>query len=245
MKELAVGNGVRALVLGLICAGAMVSGATADTGSRDIAGVWWARTSTPHLVPMNGEPLPFTPAGQARYASNIAGLKSGAMTDEAVHLCVPEGMPRALTSAYPFQIILTPGQVTFAHEANRAYRQVAFTDKHADPKTWDPSYMGQGIANLDGDGLVIDTANLKADRIYLDSTGEPASEKLHLIEHIRLLDGGKRLEDVVTIADPVIFTKPWSARLVFQRRDDVRLKTDWVCGERHRDVSAHMARTGQ
>ena len=88
------------------------------------------------------------------------------------------------------------------------------------------------------DVLVIDSANFKADKIYLDSTGVPVSEGLHLVERIRLLDGGRRLEDVMTISDPAIFIHPWSARRVFERRDDIQVKTDWVCGEPHRDISS-------
>jgi hypothetical protein len=203
------------------------------TPSPDIAGVWWSRTYQPRLLPADGAPLPFTPEGRARYEKIAAGLKSGSIVDEAVHTCLPEGMPRAMTGAYPFQIISSPGQITFAHQANRAYRMVQFADQHEDPKVWDPSYMGDGIAKWDGDTLIIDSTNFKSDRIYLDSSGLPASDQLHLVERLRLINGGKELEDLITIEDPVIFTKTWTARLKFSRRDDMQLKTDWVCGEKH------------
>jgi hypothetical protein len=206
--------------------------------------MWWTRTYQPRLLPADGQPLPFTAEGRARYETVAAGLKAGTVRDDAVYLCLPEGMPRAMTSAYPFQIIVTPGQITFAHEANRAYRIVSLDQEHADPKKWDPSYMGDAVGHWDRDTLVIDSTNFKADRIYLDATGLPASDQLHLIEHLRLVDRN-RLEELITIDDPVVFTKPWTARLTFARHDEIQLKTDWVCGEKHRDVSAIIGRAAK
>ena len=224
------------LALGLTASTTLSS--AADRNARDLAGVWRAKASVARLMPMDGKALPFTAEGRARYEKISAGLKSGVIVDQAVYLCLPEGMPRAMTSAYPFQIMLTPGQLTFAHEANPFYRIVNLTDKHADPNFWDPSYMGDGIAKWQGDKLVIDSTNFKAERIYLDASGLPVSDQLHLTERIRLIDGGKQLEDLITVTDPVIFAKPWTARRTFERRDDIELKTDWMCGEPHRDVSA-------
>ena len=225
--------------LGWTCTG--MEPARAGVAAADLhalSGVWWTQGYSPKLSPIGGGPLPFTKEGRTRYEAIVAGLKAGTVVDRAATLCRPEGMPRAMTSPFPFQIITTPGQITFAHEANRAYRMVRIADSHADPDRWDPSYMGEGIAKWRGDTLDIDSTNFKADKIYLDASGVPASDKLHLVEHIRLIDGGRRLEDLITIQDSVIFTGPWTTRLVFERRDDVRLQTDWVCGERHRDVSS-------
>jgi hypothetical protein len=132
--------------------------------------------------------------------------------------------------------------VTFLYEENRAFRIVRVAAQHADPADWDPSYMGDGIASwTDGPALVIDSTNFKSDRMYLDPTGVPVSDKLHVVERLTLKSGGKELEDLITIDDPVIFSKPWTARRSYERRDDVELKTDWVCGEKHRDVSAVMS----
>jgi hypothetical protein len=40
----------------------------------------------------------------------------------------------------------------------------------------------------------------------------------------------------VTIHDPAVFTKDWTARFVYQARPDIRIM-DWNCGEKHRDLS--------
>lgn len=227
-----------AIAVPAILTAALPGSAASGASPRDLAGVWWTTAYRPRLVPADGKPIPFSAEGRARYAATMAGLKSGALVDQTDYLCLPPGMPRAMTSAYPFQIMTTPGFAVFAYEANRAYRLVRFTDKHANPDTWDPSYMGESIASWRGDTLVVDSANFKADKIYLDATGIPASDRLHLIERLRLLNGGKELEEVVTIEDPGMFTRPWTVRMRYRRRDDIQLRTDWVCGEPHRDVSA-------
>ncbi len=226
-------------------AAALVGVITAIVGSADLAraatpalsGVWLRVDSNQELRADGKEGLPFTPRGLAEYTRIKADLKSGKLQDLTTELCLPEGMPRALLGPYPMQIITTPGQITFAHEANRAFRTVQLTKAHADPAIWDPSYMGDGIGTWQGDTLKIDSTNFKSDQIYLDATGLPASPRLHVVENIRLTQNGQQLEDVVTIDDPDTFTRPWTSRQVFVRRPDIDLRTDWVCGEPHRDLS--------
>lgn len=221
---------------GFALASTLAAAASPDPAA--FSGVWWNKAAVARLLPADGSALPFTSEGRARYQKNVAGLKDGSIVDKAVYLCVGDGMPRAMTSAYPFQIMMTPGQVTFAHEINPFYRTVKFTSEHADTEEWDPSYMGDGIASWRGASLVIDSTNFNAERIYLDATGLPASEKLHLIEKIELGNGGKQLREVITVDDPVIFTRPWTARLNYERRPDIALKTDTACGEPRRDLAA-------
>jgi hypothetical protein len=96
-------------------------------------------------------------------------------------------------------------------------------------------WNGDEIAHWEGDTLVVDTVNLN-DRTFVDATGLPHSTALHVTERLRLLDGGNELEDVITLEDPVIFTKPWRARFVYERRNDIHID-EFVCGERHRDLS--------
>jgi len=50
------------------------------------------------------------------------------------------------------------------------------------------------------------------------------------------LDAGKRLEDVVTIHDPIYYTRDFVARYVYENHSDMRMM-EYVCGEKHRDIS--------
>jgi len=204
--------------------------------NQDLTGVWWASTMPTGLKPMDGSAIPFTAEGRKKYAEVQAGLKSGKIVDRARDICLPQGLPRAFATAYPIQVMTIPSQTVFFFEENRQVHHLKYAAKHNDPEFWDPSYMGDTIAHWEGDTLVADTTNFN-DESYLDPSGIPHSDKLRVGQRIRKINGGKQLEVVATIEDPDIFTKPWSARFVYDRRDDVRVATDWVCGEPHRNVS--------
>ena len=226
-----------ALLLGLapLLCGVQAVGA-AEVPLQNFSGVWINKLPLAQVRPFQGGALPLTAEGKSRYEATRSDRNSGQQVDEARHLCLPEGMPRALNSPYPMQIMVTPGQVTFFHEANRAYRMVHLDRPHADPGVWDPTYMGEGTARYSSGVLVIDSLNYKGGRVFLDETGLPVSDALHLTEQLRLLDNGQTLEDLVTIDDPRNYSRTWQLRFVFARRDDVQVRTDWVCGEAHRPL---------
>lgn len=214
------------------CASAMA----AEGGATRLDGVWQVAHYQPRLVPADGAAVPFTPAGLARYQANVAALKRNPQADPAQANCLPQGTPHSLVGPYPFEIDQSGEQLVFLHEANRQFRIVLLQKAHNDPELWDPSYMGDGIGHWDHDALVIDSSNF-LDETWLDDAGLPHSDQLHTLERLRLLKGGQQLEARVTIEDPATFTRPWSARLLFERRPDITLATDWVCGEAHRKLA--------
>ena len=179
----------------------------------------------------------YTAAGKAAYDKNVAGLKDGSVLDTARRFCVPDGIPRLLGTPYPFEIVQTPGQTTIINELNHAIRVVAM-DKPI-PKDEDliayPYYNGHSVGRWEGDTLTIESAGFN-DKTFIDATGAPHSDEIKTVERIRKINGGRQLEDVVTVHDPQMFTRDWSARFVYDKRDDVRLE-DYVCGEKHRDLS--------
>jgi hypothetical protein len=211
--------------------------AGAASAAPDISDVWWAKTYSLALRPMDGSPLPLTAQGRAKFEASRAAIKRDKKLDTGKYLCTPIGVPRAMLTAYPIQILQTPQQTTIFLEQNRDPRIVKMTGKHADPKFWDPSYMGESIGHWEGDTLVIDTTNFNP-KTFIDGTGLPHSDKLHVVERLRPVDGGKRLVDEITVDDPVMFTHPWKAQVSFERRPDIRIRTDWICGEPHRDISS-------
>jgi hypothetical protein len=209
----------------------------APTTTGDIAGIWQVTRYVEHLTPIDGGSIPFTPAGLARYESIEKQLQENPATDAAQTSCVPQGVPRSLASPYPFSIVQSEHQTVIVHEVNREFRIVLLQPQHNDPGLWDPSYMGDGIGSWDHGVFVIDSTNF-LDSTWLDDSGVPHSDQLHTVERLRTVDSGRRLEDVVTIEDAKTFTRPWTVRLLFDRRPRVFLTTDWVCGESHRDVSS-------
>ena len=61
------------------------------------------------------------------------------------------------------------------------------------------------------------------------SGGLPHSDALHVVERFRRLDRDT-LEDEVTIDDPKTYTKPWTAKKVFERKPGWDIQ-EYVCAE--------------
>jgi hypothetical protein len=201
---------------------------------RDLSGVWWTRSNDATYRPLQGE-IPFTAAGRKIYAANAAGLKAGTIDDPSRSRCLAPGPSRVMSAPYPMHIIQSSGSVTILPEAWHAYRQIVLGGEHTAVEDIDPTFMGESVGRWEGDTLVIDTIGLKDD-VWLDSTGIPHSEDLHIVERIRKLPGGAQFENVMTFSDAKIFTRPWSARRVYEWRPDIQL-TDYFCGDSNRDIT--------
>jgi hypothetical protein len=206
------------------------------TPAMNISGVWWTQSYSAKIQPLGGGELPLSDKGKAQYARNIAGLKNGTLPDEARHLCVPDGIPRILGNPYPFQLIQTPGQVTFVYELNHVIRPVVMDTPQLSAKALEvaPYYSGHSVAHWDGETLVIETAGFN-EKTFLDATGAPHSDAMATVERMRKVND-TTLEDVITITDGEMFTAPFSARFAYDLHPEVRLE-DYVCGEKHRDIS--------
>ena len=184
---------------------------------------------------MDGDPIPFTPAGQDAYENNINGLRDGTVDDFAVTLCVPMGIVRTMGSPYPFEVIQTPGQITILMEANNVYRVIRLDSEHSEEAVEIfPGFMGDQIGYWEDDTLVVDTLGVKP-YTWLDASGAPHGYDLHTVERIRKIEGGRRLENVITVEDNEFFTMPWRVRYVYEPRPDVSIEVH-PCGV-HRDLS--------
>jgi hypothetical protein len=217
---------------------ALIGAAAGAAGVPDISGTYWATQYHAKIEPIGGGELPFTAEGKAAYEANIAGLKDGSLTDAARKYCTPDGLPRLLATPYPFEILQAPpGQITIVHELNHEIRAI-FMDRPPPSKEEMaplPLYNGHSVGHFEGDTLVIQSAGFNGGT-FLDATGAPHTDELVTTERIRRMSPSE-LEDVVTIHDPEYYSRDWQARFVYALRDDVRLE-DYVCGEKHRDLSS-------
>jgi uncharacterized protein (TIGR03435 family) len=121
--------------------------------------------------------------------------------------CFPPGVPLMQAVPAPFKIVQTPGLVVILYEGWTIYRQI-FTDGRGLPKDPNPSWMGYSVGSWNGDTLVVETAGLN-DKSWLDLTGHPHSEALHVVERFGRSDLG-RMEIQITIGDPSAYRKPWT-----------------------------------
>jgi len=204
--------------------------------NQDITGVWQTQRYYADLEDVIGGPVPFNEAGMQAWEQIQAEIASGETTDEARRVCVPDGLPRILSNPYPFQIIETPGQVTFIYELNHVIRPIKLDVEQADADTLEifPYYMGHSVGHWEGDTLVIESAGFN-ERTWLDATGKPSSWQKTTVERVRKMDEDT-LEVQITVNDPMYLTEPITATYLFDKRDDLRLQ-DYNCGDEHRDIS--------
>ena len=59
---------------------------------------------------------------------------------------------------------------------------------------------------------------------------------MRTVERLRKV-GPAQLEIVITVHDPEYYTRDWQARFVYKQHNDLRID-DYLCGEKHRDISS-------
>jgi len=192
-------------------------GATPHTqdGKVDLSGVW-VPTST--LLPSDPS---YQPAAKKIYDER----KANKGKDDPERFCLPNGAVRI--NPLPYKIVQRPEMITLLWEANtHSYRRF-FMDgrKHnldVEPESW----TGQSIAKWEGDTLVVDTIGFN-DKTWLDSTGKPHSDAMHLVERYRRPDLG-HLSVELTIEDQKAFTRPYTFTRTFTLAPGWELQ-EYVC----------------
>ena len=100
-------------------------------------------------------------------------------------------------------------------------------------------FMGNDVkatANWDGNALVVESTGFN-DRSWLDGTGHPHTEALHLTERFRRSNVG-HMDVELTIDDPKAYTKPWTVTIPMELMPDTEI-LEYVCAENEKDGS-HM-----
>jgi len=182
-------------------------------------------------------------AEQVRKAAAIS--RTGVNFPTPSNQCTPWSPPYAWR-ALEMQMVQQKDQVTIIYVGDQQIRRIRLNQQH--PAHVVPSWGGDSIGRYEGDTLVIDTVGIKFGRnSMIDNYGTPYSESLHLVERIRLIDGGaakaatekserdsgrvevwmggatidpdyeKGLEIRFTVEDPKIFTMPWSGAVTYRR----------------------------
>lgn len=119
--------------------------------------------------------------------------------------CWETGVPAFHLNPGAMRIIQTPKEVVLFLVGRT--RHIWLNVPHSrNPK---PSWYGESVGHYDGDTLVVDTIGFN-DKTFVDSYRTPHTDKLHVVERFRLIDGGNTLEVAFTVDDPGAFYKPWS-----------------------------------
>jgi len=119
--------------------------------------------------------------------------------------CWETGVPAFHLNPGNMHIIQTPKEVVLFLTGRM--RHIWLNVPHtANPK---PSWYGESVGHYEGDTLVVDTVGFN-DKTFVDSYRTPHTDRLHVVERFRLIDGGNTLEVAFTVDDPGAFYQPWS-----------------------------------
>ena len=195
---------------------------------HDISGIWepargpgdGIQANGPHDMPYDGAPEhipPYTPLGGQMQHSHkpLEGYEKvlESLSNDPRNKCDPLGFPRAdFYQLRHTQIVQTEREVILLYQFDKRWR-VIWTDGRELPKEIpSPRYYGYSVGKwVDDTTLVVDTMGTAGDeKIWLDETGRPASDAMHVQERFQRVNRNL-LELTVTVDDPKMYTRPWVA----------------------------------
>jgi len=181
---------------------------TAD-GHPDLSGVWesgGAKYILDIASDLKPGDVPFQPWAKALVDQRADGSHSG---EDPSANCLPRGVPRINASPPPWRVIQKSDIIGILYESDNTWRQI-FLDGRELGNNVLPAYLGYSTGKWDGDTLVVDTRGFNG-KTWLDQTGKPTSDALHVTERFRRTDFG-HMEIQITIDDSKVYTKPWQVK---------------------------------
>jgi hypothetical protein len=196
-------------------------------GKPDLTGVW-----------LGGPPglgdLEFQPWAAALFRERTENNRK----DWPPSYCQPAAAVPFFTGGF-FKLVHHPSTLVFIVENATQFTQMPLLDGRPErlhPAGAGPYWLGHQVGTWDGDTLVIDAIGFR-DRGWLNFSGEPHSDQLHVIERLRRPDLG-HLEIEVTLEDSKAFRKSWTGKISATLSPDIELQ-EFVCSENNRDAG-HM-----
>ena len=151
---------------------------------------------------------------QARYESD----------EQAVGDCEVPGMPYAMMSPYPIEIVEQGERLLIRGEAYDLTRTVLRATPATAPP---PSPLGMSVARFSGDELIVETSGI--DYHSYGDLGPAQSNQSHVVERFRLSADGLALDYEITVTDPVMLREPWAWGGSFIYREGAEIRP-WDCG---------------
>jgi len=165
-----------------------------------------------------------------RYNTARMNRNDGPEDSSLPERCLTGGLPEFGTNNGSFRrIVQTPGGIAIFYDVGQGQgwqRNIVMDVKPHLPGNIRQWY-GDSRGHWEGNTLVIDVTNFSVKTDYQGSR-----ENLHLIERWTRT-GPNKLEYVVTIEDPTVWTRPWTVKQEFTRQSDQdnRLYTEPRCIE--------------
>ena len=205
----------------------------------DLTGVWLHANSP--TSPFRFSPPPgfkLTPQAQVHYDAARKAQAEGGVYRDDIGQCWPAGLPVIMTRVWPIAMMQYPTAIYMVSEFMNSLRVVYFDRPHSDPDVVVRSHNGESIGRWEGDTLVIDTQFFIGHHHWIDS-GIPASDAMHVVERVKMINEGKTLEIEYAIRDPKSFEGEWKWTKRWNRVDD-RDIAEVSC---YPDLNDHMPST--
>jgi hypothetical protein len=206
----------------------------------NLTGLWMVDLSAGFSSFMFGPPYPkFKPAAQAAYEEAQQAAKEHKSFRDDIGQCYPAGMPMIMTRVWPIAMIQLPTAIYMISGFENEIRIIYLDGRpHTPADIVVPSYDGDSIGHWEGDTLVVDTTSMISAHHWIDS-GLPLSDEFHIIERMRLTNGGKTLEIKYIMTDPKNWDGVWTSTKKWQREDDQDI-TEVECTP---DLNKHLLST--
>lgn len=123
--------------------------------------------------------------------------------------------PIMMQNAAPLRFVVSPKETVITSQ----YRDIRYIPTDGSPmpaedQRW-PTIWGTSVGCWEGDMLVIETASAHYTPEY-NAFAPPLSDEATFVERIRMT-GPDRIENVITITDPVTLSRPWTEHIAYVR----------------------------
>jgi hypothetical protein len=223
--------------LSLAVAAPIPAGAQAQTptpANRDLSGIWGVKEAgkipwAPNVHRAFAVGMALQPwarehcrrvgcARGVRFTNEAGGNAYLIGEDPALKYCAPYGFPRIMINGGPMEIFQIANRVFMRFYRNNEMREI-WTDGRGHPPDLDTTWLGVSIGRWDGDTLVVDTRGVfggeNGKYKWLDESGYPHSDALHVTERIRRTDRNTlRME--YTFEDPQAYTAPFRSTVIYE-----------------------------
>jgi hypothetical protein len=186
--------------------------------------------------------VPLTPERQkvnAERAAVAARFNAGLPADSKemslpVRCIIRTDSPPYLPTIYnnDFQIFQSPGYVVIGPEMIHSARIIPLDGRpHIGPNL--RQWLGDSRGHWEGSTLVVETTNFRSDEGVMFQGTNPAT--YHITERFARVDADT-INYEFTVADPMTWTKPWTARIPWTRIDPAEQIYEYACHEDNYDI---------
>lgn len=227
----------------LVALGLLVTSAVTLAQAPDISGNW-QRDPDPNAggvdyPPPPGGPPPFKEPYASTYKAfthkrDAANQQGKQLAEDPSARCIPEGMPTLMGGTYDLEVLQVKHEVVVLAEFLTQTRRIYLDETLPSLEDISPSYAGYSVGHWEGNVLVVYTVGVRENVQFMNM---PHSKKMRITERIRLVPTD-RLEDRVTLADPEVFTRPYTFTFGYKRDQGYRILEN-ICDNNRYGADAH------